>query len=306
MRQRAFSRPVPIKTNLPVKAAGLHEEDDDDTVLPLPLTPLTPRTEFDLRRACKALVNSPTPISTTSSVPPTTSYNKQAPRNVPASASFITQTFTSPVCSDEEAKKATLLALTSKPHPAPPPLEPLSPIQYEFATTATARKFSVINLRASDATLKTTRISTRVSSSGAMSGAMASPVLCRKPTVIDVSNRPKTADMRSSSRMTKTLGTFEEDRETLALFPRPGTSHQTSQRPSTSHHRPSTSGGSKASTIELNDRPLPPLPAHFIKPVQRSKSDSEVVLKKASLGSFGRKIATFFGRGKKQEAAPAA
>jgi hypothetical protein len=288
-----------------VKAAGLHEEDDDDTVLPLPLTPLTPRTEFDLRRACKALVNSPTPISTTASVPPTTSY-RQAPRNVPASASFTTQTFTtqtftSPVCSDEEAKKATLLALTSKPHPAPPPLEPLSPIQYEFATTATARKFSVINLRASDATLKTTRISTRVSSSG----AMASPVLCRKPTVIDVSNRPKTADMRSG-RMTKTLGTFEEDRETLALFPRPGTSHQTSQRPSTSHHRPSTSGGSKASTIELNDRPLPPLPAHFIKPVQRSKSDSEVVLKKASLGSFGRKIATFFGRGKKQEAAPAA
>ncbi|KAI5843538.1 hypothetical protein DFP73DRAFT_86024 [Morchella snyderi] len=300
MRQRAFSRPVPIKTNLPVKAAGLHEEDDDDTVLPLPLTPLTPRTEFDLRRACKALVNAPTPISTKSSVLPTTSH-KQAPRNGPASASFTTQTFTSPVCSDEEAKKATLLALTSKPHPAPPPLEPLSPIQYEFATTATARKFSVINLRASDATLKTTRISTRVSSSG----AMASPVLCRKPTVIDVSNRPKTADMRSS-RMTKTLGTFEEDRETLALFPRPGTSHQTSQRPSTSHHRPSTSGGSKASTIELNDRPLPPLPAHFIKPVQRSKSDSEVVLKKASLGSFGRKIATFFGRGKKQEAAPAA
>lgn len=58
--------------------------------------------------------------------------------------------------------------------------------------------------------------------------------------------------------------------------------------------------------MDLNERPLPPLPAEFMKPVQRSKSDSEVEIKGSRrLGMIGRKISSFFGRKGKEVAAAA-
>lgn len=85
------------------------------------------------------------------------------------------------------------------------------------------------------------------------------------------------------------------EREKLGLFP---------ARPSTSHHY--RSGSFK---IDLIERPLPPLPP--MKPVQRSKSDSEVVLGKAQkegkgLRGLRKHISLWFGRKKNESAAAAA
>lgn len=85
------------------------------------------------------------------------------------------------------------------------------------------------------------------------------------------------------------------DKEKLGLFP---------ARPSTSHHE-----RSGPFIIDLIERPLPPLPT--LKPVQRSKSDSEVILGKAQKESKGlrglrKHISLWFGRKKNESAAAAA
>lgn len=85
------------------------------------------------------------------------------------------------------------------------------------------------------------------------------------------------------------------EKEQLGLFP---------ARPSTSHHE-----RSGPFIIDLIERPLPPLPE--LKPVQRSKSDSEVVLGKTQKESKGlrglrKHISLWFGRKKNESAAAAA
>ncbi|KAL7269336.1 hypothetical protein RUND412_008007 [Rhizina undulata] len=75
MRQRAFSRPLPIKTQLSAKGdvlpdkAGLH-------ITP-PITPITPRTEQELRRSCSALILSHTATITAASPKPKSTYSLQ-------------------------------------------------------------------------------------------------------------------------------------------------------------------------------------------------------------------------------------
>lgn len=263
----------------------LHE----DQVQPLPLTPLTPRTEQELRRSCRTLLS--VPLSPRAATP--TGKYQHLPLNAACSFNQTTANADRFNSSSTQSKDKLDLVrhLYEKPHPPPPHLtEPHSPLSPNYTfTPAIAKKFSICELRADS-----------FGTPQSLSDPSASPisVLRRRPTLIDVSpgHRPRTADMRTRRVLERINQAGGGEKEKLGLFP---------ARPSTSHHE-----RCGPFIIDLIERPLPPLPA-TLKPVQRSKSDSEVILGKAQKESKGlrglrKHISLWFGRKKNESAAVAA
>ncbi|KAG0634253.1 hypothetical protein HOY80DRAFT_540140 [Tuber brumale] len=322
MRQKAFTRPAPIKTNISPKIETTVITTTATAKKPLPvyssLAPLSPRTELELRRSCSGILSrsstsapSPKPEQKSPYVPSNAAQSFNRTTNNPET-SLGPNTDISP---ESPPPKDLVQVRTIVKPPTPPSSNGTMP-PYNFSKTALARKMSMCdtrrirtpsppastasNLRAKCHAPPRTPARTPEppielinpeeigQAKPFESSAIQVPVgLKRKPSLIRVSPRPKTsggAESRTNEWVRQELERRrnESGNEREKLVLFP---------------RPNTSHSMKADPLpkELAERPLPPLPQM----PTRSKTMGNA---SGPLRSLKRQLSIFFGRRKDRHA----
>ncbi|KAG0123774.1 hypothetical protein HOY82DRAFT_544026 [Tuber indicum] len=327
MRQKAFTRPAPIKTNISPRIEATVITTTTISKKPLPvyssLAPLSPRTELELRRSCSGILSrsatpapSPKPDQKSPCVPSNTVQSLNQTTNNKPETSLGPNTDISP--ESPPPPKDLVQAKTIVKPPTPPSSNGTMP-PYNFSKTALARKMSMCDTRrirtpspsASTATnlgakchaLPRTPARTPEPPIELLnpeeigqakpfeSSAIQVPVgLKRKPSLVRVSPRPKTsggAENRTNEWVRQEL---ERRRNGSGNG---GEKLVLFPRPNTSHSMKSM----KTDPLpkELAERPLPPLPQM----PSRSKTIGNV---SGPLRSLKRQLSIFFGRRKDRHA----
>ncbi|CUS09405.1 unnamed protein product [Tuber aestivum] len=320
MRQKAFTRPAPIKTNISPKIETTVVTTTAAAKKPLPvyssLAPLSPRTELELRRSCSGLFSSRSAASAPSPRPD--GESPYVPSNAARSFTrttnnkFETSLGPNTDISPESPSPKDLVQVSTIVQPPTPPSSNGTVAPYNFSKTALARKMSTSearktrtpsppastarNLGAKSHAPPHTPVRTPEPPAELISpeeigraksfesSAIQVPVgLKRKPSLIRVTPRPKTsggAESRTSEWVRREL---ERRRNESG----------SEREKLVLFPRPNTSHSMKRDLLpkELAERPLPPLPQMPV----RSKTMGNV---SGPLKSLRRQLTMFFGRRK--------
>ncbi|PWW79018.1 hypothetical protein C7212DRAFT_361836 [Tuber magnatum] len=323
MRQKAFTRPAPIKTNIPPKIEAAVVTTTAGTTAakkPLPvyssLAPLSPRTELELRRSCSGLFSSRSATSAPSPRPdggsPSVPANAARSFTRTANDKFETSLESNTDISPESPPLKDLVRVHTMVKPPTPPSSNGTVAPYNFSKTALARKMSLsearkirtpsppastaLNLGANSRAPPHTPARTPEppmelinpeeigQAKSFESSAIQVPVgLKRKPSLIRVTPRPKTSGGAESR-------TNEWVRQELE---RRRNESGNEREKLVLFPRPNTSHSMKRDPLpkELAERPLPPLP----QTPTRRKTMGNVG---GPLRSLRRQLTVFFGRRK--------
>ncbi|RPB05122.1 hypothetical protein L873DRAFT_1785789 [Choiromyces venosus 120613-1] len=328
MRQKAFTRPAPIKTNISPKIETTVVTATATTATvkkPLPvhpsLAPLSPRTELELRRSCSRLLSSAS--TTSASSPKRNGKSSYVPSNAAQSFTQTTNTkFETSSGSNTDISPGSpplkdLVHVNTIAKPPTPPSSNGTVAPYNFSKTALARKMSLGDVRKTRT--PSPAASTTPNPSRAKSHApLRIPVRTPEPPIESINPEEiGQAKLFESSAVQMPVG-LKRKPSLIRVTPRPKTSSGAESR---THEwvkqelerrrneggkekeklvlfpRPNTSHSMKTDSLrkELAERPLPPLPQI----PTRSKTMENAI---GPLRSLRRQLSVFFGRRKDRHA----